>query len=60
MMGDSSILQGRYELIYLTLSAIFITYLYANKFTVIGMGEISKKPGLIIMLLLILVFSAFH
>ncbi|MBF6598225.1 MAG: iron chelate uptake ABC transporter family permease subunit [Fermentimonas sp.] len=48
MMGDfSSILQGRYELIYLTLPAIFITYLYANKFTVIGMGEdFSKNLGL--------------
>lgn len=48
MMGDfSGILQGRYELIYLTLPAIFITYLYANKFTVIGMGEdFSKNLGL--------------
>ncbi|MEA4916852.1 ABC transporter permease [Proteiniphilum sp.] len=40
MMGDfSGILQGRYELIYLSLPAIIITYLYANKFTVVGMGE---------------------
>lgn len=48
MMGDfSGILQGKYELIYLTLPAIFITYLYANKFTVIGMGEdFSKNLGL--------------
>lgn len=48
MMGDfSGILQGRYELIYLTLPAIIITYLYANKFTVIGMGEeFSKNLGL--------------
>ncbi len=48
MMGDfSGILQGRYELIYLSLPAIAITYLYANKFTVIGMGEdFSRNLGL--------------
>ena len=48
MMGDfSGVLQGRYELIYLTLPAIIITYLYANKFTVVGMGEdFSKNLGL--------------
>lgn len=48
MVGDfSGILQGRYELIYLTLPAIIITYLYANKFTVIGMGEeFSRNLGL--------------
>lgn len=48
MKGDfSGILQGRYNLIYLTLPAIIITYLYANKFTVIGMGEeFSRNLGL--------------
>ncbi|WP_019538238.1 ABC transporter permease [Proteiniphilum acetatigenes] len=48
MMGDfSGILQGRYELIYLSLPAIIITYLYANKFTVVGMGEdFSRNLGL--------------
>lgn len=48
MIGDfSGVLQGRYELIYLSLPAIAITYLYANKFTVIGMGEdFSKNLGL--------------
>ena len=48
MMADfSGILQGRYELIYLSLPAIAVTYLYANKFTVIGMGEeFSKNLGL--------------
>ncbi len=48
MIGDfSGVLQGRYELIYLSLPAILITYLYANKFTVIGMGEdFSKNLGL--------------
>lgn len=43
----SGILQGRYELIYLSLPAIAITYLYANKFTVVGMGEdFSRNLGL--------------
>lgn len=48
MMGDfSGILQGKYELIYLCIPAVFITYLYANKFTVVGMGEnFSKNLGL--------------
>lgn len=48
MIGDfSGVLQGRYELIYLSLPAIAVTYLYANKFTVIGMGEdFSKNLGL--------------
>lgn len=48
MMGDfSGILEGRYELIYLSVPAIFITYLYANQFTVVGMGEdFSKNLGL--------------
>ena len=48
LMGDfSGVLQGRYELIYLTLPAIGITYLYANKFTLVGMGEdFSRNLGL--------------
>lgn len=48
MMGDfSGIIQGRYELVYLCLPALVITYLYANKFTVIGLGEdFSKNLGL--------------
>ncbi len=48
VMGDfSGILQGRYELIYLSLPAIIITYLYANKFTVVGLGEdFSRNLGL--------------
>ena len=48
MMGDfSGILQGRYELIYISLPAIVLTYLYANKFTVVGMGEeFAKNLGL--------------
>ena len=47
-MGDfSGVLQGRYELIYLSIPAVALTYLYANKFTVVGMGEsFSKNLGL--------------
>ncbi|PRD47793.1 ABC transporter permease [Sphingobacterium haloxyli] len=40
MMGDfSGVLQGRYELIYICLPAVFLTYIYANKFTLVGMGK---------------------
>lgn len=40
LIGDfSSILRGNYELIYVSLPFVLITYLYANKFTVIGLGE---------------------
>lgn len=48
MVGDfSGIIQGNYELIYISLPAIVITYLYANKFTVVGMGQdFSKSLGL--------------
>lgn len=48
MMGDfSGVLQGKYELIYLSIPAVLITYLYANKFTVVAMGEnFSKNLGL--------------
>jgi len=48
LVGDfSSVLQGRYEMIYISVPAIVLTYLYANKFTVVGMGEsFSKNLGL--------------
>lgn len=48
MMGDfSGILQGNYEPIYLCLPAVVLTYFYANKFTVVGMGQdFSKNLGL--------------
>lgn len=40
MMGDfSAILKGNYEIIYIAILAIIITYLYANQFTLVGMGE---------------------
>ncbi|WP_044893537.1 ABC transporter permease [Bacillus alveayuensis] len=46
--GDFSlILKGQYELLYISIPFIFIAYLYANKFTVAGMGEdFSKNLGL--------------
>lgn len=48
MMADfSGVLSGRYEMIYLSLPAVAITYLYANKFTLMGLGEdFSKNLGL--------------
>src|SRR5690606_41732519 len=48
LVGDfSSVVQGRYEMIYVCLPAIALTYAYANKFTVVGMGEaFSKNLGL--------------
>lgn len=48
MMADfSGVLSGKYEMIYLSLPAVVITYSYANKFTLIGMGEdFSKNLGL--------------
>jgi len=35
----SMMIQGRYELLYISIPLIFIAYLYANKFTIAGMGE---------------------
>ncbi len=35
----SMILRGNYELIYISIPLIIIAILYANKFTVAGMGE---------------------
>ena len=43
----SMIFKGNYELLYLTIPLLIIAFLYANKFTIIGMGEdISKNLGL--------------
>lgn len=40
MQGDfSMIIKGRYELLYLSIPIVIIAYLYANKFTIAGMGE---------------------
>lgn len=40
MLGDfSKIVQGNYEIIYLILPIVALTYLYAQRLTVLGMGE---------------------
>lgn len=40
MMGDfSSILKGNYEILYLGVLVVILCYLYANKFTIVGLGE---------------------
>ena len=40
LQGDfSMIIKGRYELLYISIPLIIIAFLYANKFTVAGMGE---------------------
>lgn len=44
MMGDfSSILKGNYELLYLILPTVAITYVYTSKFTIIGVGNTFAK-----------------
>ncbi|MFS0638641.1 ABC transporter permease [Mesobacillus foraminis] len=35
----SMMIQGRYELLYISIPLVLIAYLYANKFTIAGMGE---------------------
>ncbi|WP_257348683.1 ABC transporter permease [Pseudalkalibacillus decolorationis] len=38
--GDfSMILKGRYELLYFSIPAVIIAYIFANRFTIAGMGE---------------------
>jgi len=40
LLGDfSKIVQGNYEIIYFILPIVVLTYLYAHRFTVAGMGE---------------------
>lgn len=48
LQGDfSMIMKGRYELLYISVPVLIIAYLYANRFTVAGMGEdFSKNLGL--------------
>lgn len=48
LQGDfSMIMKGRYELLYISVPVLIVTYLYANRFTVAGMGEdFSKNLGL--------------
>ncbi|WP_077622736.1 ABC transporter permease [Sediminibacillus massiliensis] len=38
--GDfSMIIKGRYELLYISIPAVIIAYIFANRFTIAGMGE---------------------
>ncbi|RAL24055.1 ABC transporter permease [Thermoflavimicrobium daqui] len=48
LQGDfSMIMKGRYELMYISIPAVIIAYLFASKFTIAGMGEeFSKSLGL--------------
>lgn len=40
LMGSFTlVIKGNYELLYLSVPVIIVTYLYANRFTVAGMGE---------------------
>jgi len=40
LLGDfSRVIEGNYEIIYLILPIVVLTYLYAQRFTVLGMGE---------------------
>ncbi|MFI3210405.1 MAG: iron chelate uptake ABC transporter family permease subunit [Peptostreptococcaceae bacterium] len=40
MQGNFSMtLRGNYEMLYITIPLIIIAYIYANKFTIVGMGE---------------------
>lgn len=40
LQGDfSMILKGRYELLYLSIPALLLAYIFANRFTIAGMGE---------------------
>ncbi|MCZ2260357.1 ABC transporter permease [Sporosarcina sp. G11-34] len=48
LQGDfSMIMKGRYELLYISIPVLIISYLFANRFTVAGLGEdFSKNLGL--------------
>lgn len=48
LLGDfSKVIQGNYEIIYLILPIVVLTYCYAHRFTVLGMGEeMAKSLGL--------------
>lgn len=48
LQGDfSMIMKGRYELLYISIPVIILAYLYANRFTVAGMGEdFSRNLGI--------------
>lgn len=45
LLGDfSRVVQGHYELIYIILPIIVLAYIYAHRFTVLGMGEDMAVP----------------
>lgn len=48
LIGDfSMIIKGRYELIYLSIPMLLLAYIFANRFTIAGMGEsFAKNLGL--------------
>ncbi|MFA8438512.1 ABC transporter permease [Pueribacillus sp. YX66] len=48
LLGDfSMIMKGRFELMYISIPLMIVAYLFANKFTIAGMGEdFSKNLGL--------------
>lgn len=48
MQGDfSMIMSGNYELLFISIPTLILAYIYANKFTIAGMGEeFSKNLGL--------------
>lgn len=48
LMGSFTlIISGRYELLYVSIPAVILAYIYANKFTVAGLGEdFAKNLGL--------------
>src|SRR5690625_281724 len=48
LQGDfSMIMKGRYELLYISIPIIILAYIYANRFTVAGMGEdFSRNLGI--------------
>ena len=48
LLGDfSGILEGNYEAVYFILPAVILSYIYANQFVIVGMGEsFSKNLGL--------------
>lgn len=44
LIGDFSyILKGNYEILYLAVPVVIISYLYANRFTIAGLGEDTAK-----------------
>ncbi|BDB71267.1 ABC transporter permease [Comamonas thiooxydans] len=48
LLGDfSRVVQGRYEILYIIFPVVMLAYLYAHRFTVLGMGEdIATSLGL--------------